>query len=228
VYDEKKKTVVTYNHELAYNQRVRTDKALQKALNQLQNLKGRIENSKKSRDEILIKVNGIVGKNYLRGLIAYNLEKSFKGLELTFEKNEKVYEQKSKSFGKNILFTDNLSLPTQEIVKFYRDKNIVEEQIKNLKDTHVIRFTPMWCWTDKMIRVHAFTCVMALLFLRLLVKKIHDAKIKLSQDGIIDQLKKIKLTTLKMPNSGKLVTKITRLNDTQRELINLLNLRRYT
>lgn len=228
VYDGNKKIVVTYDNKLAYNQKIRTDKAIQKALNKLQNLKGIIKDSKKNRDEILIKVNGIIGKSYLKNLINYELKETVNGLDLTFTENEEAYEQKRKTFGKNILFTDKLSLPAQEIIKLYRDKNIVEEQIKNLKDTHVIRFTPMWCWTDNMIRVHAFTCVMALLFLRFLVKKVHDAKINLSQDQILDQLQKIKLTILKMPNSDKLVTKLTRLNDNQRALANLFDLRKYS
>ncbi len=227
VYDGKKKIVVTYNNKLAYNQKIRTAKAIQKALNQLQNLKGRIEDSKKKRDEILIKVNSIVGKSYLKNLINYELKETVNGLELTFWENEEGYEQKRKTFGKNILFTDKLGMPPQEIIKLYRDKNIIEEQIKNLKDTHVIRFTPMWCWTDNMIRIHAFTCIMALLFLRLLVKKVHDAKIDLSQDQILNQLKKIKLVILRMSNSDKLLTKVTRLNDTQRALVNLFNLRKY-
>ncbi len=227
VYDGKKKIVVTYDNKLAYNQKIRTDKAIQKALNKLQNLKGRIKDSSKSRDEILIKVNDVVGKSYLKNLISYKLEETVNGLKLTFWENEEAYEQKRKTFGKNILFTDRMSLPAQEIIKIYRDKSIIEEQIKNLKDTHIIRFTPMWCWTDNMIRVHAFTCVMALLFLRLLVKKVHDAKINLSQDQILDQLRKIKLAILKMPNSDKIVIKITRLNDTQRALVNLFDLRKY-
>lgn len=227
VYDGAKKIVITYNNELAYNQRIRTDKAIQKALNQLQNIKERLAISKKTRDETLIKINSIVNKSYLKGLLTYTLEESDGKLKLSFEKNQTTYQQKSKTFGKNILFTDNLDLSTDDIVKLYRDKNIVEEQIKNLKDTHVIRFTPMWCWTDHMIRVHAFTCVMALLFLRLLMKKISKAKLNLSQDQALDQLKKVKLALLKAPKSDKVTAQLTRLNDTQRALVNTLNLRRY-
>ena len=227
VYDGKKKIVITYNTNLAYNQRVRTDKAIQKALNQLQNIKERLARSTKSRDEILLKVNSIVNKTYLNGLITYTLEETHDRLNLSFEKNEEAYQQKSKAFGKNILFTDNLILSTGDLVKLYRDKNIVEEQIKNLKDTHVISFTPMWCWTDHMIRVHAFTCIMALLFLRLLMKKINEAKLNLSQDETLDQLKKVKLALLKAPKNDKVTTKLTRLNDIQRELVSKLNLRRY-
>ena len=227
VYDGTKNIIVTYNEALKYNQKLRTDKALQKSLNQLENLKSRIKDSTKTRDELLIKVSKIADKPYLRGLISYELQSSTSGFDLSFHINQQVYDQRSKAFGKNILFTDNLSLKTEEIVKLYHEKNIVEEQIKNLKDTHVIRFTPMWCWTDHMIRVHAFTCVMALLFLRLLMKKIDQTKLDLSQDQALDQLKKIKLVLLKAPKNDKVTYKLTRLNDIQRELVNHLNLRRY-
>lgn len=227
VYDGMKKIVVTYNETLKYNQKLRTDKAIKKAVNQLENLKSRIKDSTKNRDELLIKVSKIADKPYLRSLIPYTLQPALSGFVLSFHVNQQVYEQRSKSFGKNILFTDNLSLETEEIVNLYYDKNIVEEQIKNLKDTHVIRFTPMWCWTDHMIRVHAFTCVMALLFLRLLMKKIDEAKLNLSQCQALDQLKKIKLALLKAPTSEKVTAKLTRLNDIQRTLVSQLNIRRY-
>lgn len=227
VYDGMKKIVVTYNETLKYNQKLRTDKAIQKAIDQLENLKNRITNTTKNRDELLIKVSKIADKTYLRGLISYTLEPSLSGFVLSFHVDQQEYVRRSKAFGKNILFTDNTALETIEIVKLYHDKNIVEEQIKNLKDTHVIRFTPMWCWTDRMIRVHAFTCVMALLFLRLLMKKIEEAKLELSQDQALDQLKKIKLALLKSSTSEKVTVKLTRLNDIQRELVNQLNLRRY-
>src|SRR3989344_8184572 len=96
--------VVPYDNKLAYNQKIRTDKAIQKALNQLQNLGGRIKDSRKSRDEILIKVNSIVGKSYLKNLIDYELKETVNGLDLTFTENEGAYDQKRKTFGKNILF----------------------------------------------------------------------------------------------------------------------------
>ena len=103
----------------------------------------------------------------------------------------------------------------------------MEEQIKNLKDTHVISFTPMWCWTDKMIRVHAFSCVMALLFLRVMVKKANDSGLKLSQDRVLAQLKSIRLSLLRMPNSNKVHAKLTHLNSPQRELKNIFKLQDY-
>ena len=227
VYDGKKKVVVTYSDELAYKNKIRVEKAINKALNRLKNLQGRVNNTKLSRDELLIKAHDIADKQYIKGLINYDVKEGLDGFYLHFKENKRAYDKLSRRFGKNILFTDDLSLKTTEIVKIYHNKNIIEEQIKNLKDKHVISFTPMWCWTDQMIRVHAFTCVIALLFLRLLLKKATDANTQLSQQEVIEQLQKIKLTLLKMPESDKLHTKITRLNSSQSKLTNLFNLKDY-
>lgn len=226
VYDGKKKVVVTYSNELAYKNRIRVEKALNKALKNLEMLKKRVDKFNFSRDEVLIKVERIVGRPYLKGLITYEIEGD--GVSLTYSQDEEAYKKVSKRFGKNILFTDDLSLATIDIVKMYSDKNIVEEQIKKLKDKHVISFTPMWCWTDKMIKVHAFTCVMALLFLRLMTKYVQEAKMDISQNEMIEQLDRIKLSLLKMPRTDQIQAKMTRLNEIQRKLVSLFELRKYT
>ena len=160
-------------------------------------------------------------------MIDYEIFGTKGALSLEFKENEKAYDAKRKSFGKNILFTDDLSLKTTDIVKIYNSKNIIEEQFRNFKNPYLISFTPMWCWTDQMIKIHAFTCVLALLFLRMLIKKAEDNNIKLSQDKIIYELKKIKLTLLKMPNRKEIQAKITRLNDDQRILANVFEIRKY-
>ena len=224
IYEGKKKIVITYSEELAYKNKIRVEKALNKAINQLKNIQARMKNSNLTRDELLIKVSKIADKQWIKGLINYQIKEERGELSLTFKENHRSYENISKSFGKNILFTDDLSLKTTDIVKLYSEKYIVEEQIKNLKDRHVISFTPAWCWTDKMIRVHAFTCVMALLFLRFLCIKAGE---KYSQDTIIEQLKKIKLTLIKMPKSNEIKPQISRLNDIQREFVNTFDLREY-
>ena len=147
-------------------------------------------------------------------------------MSLAFKENYEIYEETRKSFGKNILFTDDLSLTSKDIVKIYSSKNIIEEQFKTLKNPYVISFTPMWCWTDKMIRVHAFTCVMALLFLRIMVKKVKESGLDLSQEQILEQLKKIKLALTFMSDSS-VNYRLTRLNDIQRKLVDIFNLKEF-
>ena len=225
IYGGKKKVVITYSNELAYKNKIRVDKTLNKALNQLKNIQGKLKNSRWTRDELLIKVSKIADKQWIKGLIEYEI-KDDKLLSLIFKENYSVYDKIRKTFGKNILFTDDMSLKAIDVLKIYSEKNIIEEQFKTLKNPYVISFTPMWCWTDKMIRVHAFTCVMALLFIRIIVKKVKDSEMDLSQGQIFEQLKKIKLVLTYMSGSS-VGYKLTRLNDTQRKLVEIFNLREF-
>ena len=225
IYEGKKRVIITYSNELAYKNKIRVDKALEKALNQLKNIQGKIKNSKWTRDELLIRVSKIADKQWIKGLIDYEV-KNGKYLSLTFKENYNMYDKVRKTFGKNILFTDDLSLKVSEILKIYSEKNIIEEQFKTLKNPHIISFTPMWCWTDKMIRVHAFTCVMALLFMRVIVKKVKDSGIDLSQEKIFEQLRKIRLALTYVSDSS-VSYKLTRLNDIQRKLVEIFNLREF-
>jgi transposase len=65
-------------------------------------------------------------------------------------------------FGKRVLITDHHDWPTAEVVAAYRSQSEAEFSFRQLKDPHVVSFSPMHHWTDHNIRVHTFTCVLAL------------------------------------------------------------------
>ena len=65
-------------------------------------------------------------------------------------------------FGKRILFTNRDDWPTVDVVAAYRSQSEVEGGFRQLKDPHVVSFSPMHHWTDSKIRVHVFYCVLAL------------------------------------------------------------------
>ena len=46
---------------------------------------------------------------------------------------------------------------------------INEENLKFLKDRNYLYFDPLYPWTDQKIRVHALTCVLGLLLVKLLL-----------------------------------------------------------
>jgi len=59
-------------------------------------------------------------------------------------------------FGKPILFTNRHAWTTAEVVAAYRSQAEVESGLRQLKDPHVVSFSPMHHWTDSKIRVHVF------------------------------------------------------------------------
>ena len=49
-----------------------------------------------------------------------------------------------------------------EVVAGYRSQSEAEFSFRQMKDTRVVSFSPMHHWTEHNIRVHVFTCVLAL------------------------------------------------------------------
>jgi hypothetical protein len=58
-------------------------------------------------------------------------------------------------FGKRILITDREDWSVAEVVAGYRSQSDAEFSFRQLKDRHVVSFSPMRHWTDHTIRVLA-------------------------------------------------------------------------
>ncbi len=228
VFGKDCKIVITYNNKTANNQKERTEKALAKSIEYLQNAKEKLNTPQwTDRDKVLIRIASKISRFHATKIVKWQLQEKNQKIYLDFEENKEELNIVKNSYGKNILFTDNLSLLDHEIIKGYSTKNIAEESIKRLKNKHIISFTPQFCWTDESIRVHAFTCVMALLFTTLLRKKAHEHKIELSHEEIINNLSEIKQGILYISKTNKITPMIEKMIPTQLKLYTALNLSKY-
>jgi transposase len=228
VFGKQCNIVITYNRKTAYNQKKRTERALAKGLAYLKEAEAKLNKPQwKDRDTVLVRINSNLTKFHTKKLIKWSLVEKNKMLSLSFSKNKKELSYVENSYGKNILFTDNDSLDAVDIIKTYNNKYVIEHNIKRLKNKHIISYTPQNCWTDDSCRVHAFTCVMALLFFSLLRKKTSDAKLKLSDDKFVYNLREIRQALLVMPKTKKISQMIEKMNPTQQKLYSLLNLKKY-
>jgi len=66
-------------------------------------------------------------------------------------------------FGKRVLVTDHDQWPVAEVVAGYRSQSDAEFDFRQLKDPHVVSFSPMHHWIEHHIRVHVQTSVFALM-----------------------------------------------------------------
>ena len=64
-------------------------------------------------------------------------------------------------FGKHVLITDHDDWPVAEVIAGDRSQSEAEFGFRQLKNPHVVSFSPMHHWTDHNIRVHVFSCVLA-------------------------------------------------------------------
>jgi len=93
--------------------------------------------------------------------------------------------------GKTILFTDRDQWTDEQIVIAYRSQSHVESAFRRMKDPRFLTFRPTHHWTDQKLRVHAFYCVLALMIMSLLRRKLAHAGISMSIARMIDRLKDI-------------------------------------
>jgi transposase len=134
-------------------------------------------------------------------------------------------------FGKRILFTNRDTWPVADVVAAYRSQSDAEFGFRQLKDPHVVSFSPMHHFTDSKIRVHVFTCVLALAVAHLMRRRATQAGQHLSVRELLDQLAGIGETVLLhhdgakgRPRAQRLLTDMT---DTQRALAELFDISHY-
>jgi transposase len=108
--------------------------------------------------------------------------------ELNFKENKKELEKRKKWFGKNIIFSNMLTVEAGYLIDNYNEKNIIEEDFHLLKDPAIIRFRPIRHWTDTKIRAYAFCCVVSMILMRVMQWKAGQAGYRMSSNVLKEEL----------------------------------------
>jgi transposase len=133
-------------------------------------------------------------------------------------------------FGKRVLITDRQDWPVAEVVAGYRSQSEAEFGFRQLKDPHVVSFSPMHHWTDHNIRVHLFTCVLALQLAHLMRRHAAQHGLNMSVRELLDTLAGIEETVLIYPSTGgrpKARRMLTETTPTQDHLVEIFDLHRW-
>ena len=139
---------------------------------------------------LMNRVVDIVPKQY-RGLFDYNVIETEGELQLDFSLNDTREKEFNLGMGKTVVFTDKEILTTKEIVEMYDSRNMIEEDIKWLKDKLLIPIKPVYVRKDVKIRAHVFLCVMELLLHNYLLHLIDDQELTIQK--LSNNLEKIRM-----------------------------------
>ncbi len=91
-------------------------------------------------------------------------------------------------WGKTILFTDQATWPTADIITAYRDAWHVESTFRDVKQSPWLHWQPPCHWTDQKIHVHGFICMIAVTLAHLLRREYAQAGIDLSLPTLLKEL----------------------------------------
>jgi transposase len=118
-------------------------------------------------------------------------EQSGKGLSMSFKKDAYKLKQKQAMFGKNIIITDNTDWTTAEIVQASLDRWQVEDQFRLSNDEDLVSARPVRHWTDSKIRLHLFTCVVAMTYLRILENRLVRKGIQRTANDVMADMRRL-------------------------------------
>lgn len=219
--------VVTYERKL-YERNLRTFvKGIEKRNNEFEELESKIGGRRyRTKSAIEQKAEKIQAKSP-EGLFDVAVGEEEGKITLKYAVNRTAYAEKRKSFGKTILFTDNHEWSTEQIIRVYRGKSEIEKDFRRMKSPMMVSVEPVYHWTDQKIRVHAFCCVLALMILLLLKRKLRKAGVELSLERMLEELSEVQLSVIKFYDVKKRLCLLNDMNEEQKAMFDVLGLQRY-
>jgi transposase len=234
VYGTDRRTILTYSPELHESQARGFDgTTLAKAGKELNELAAVLARGKtrRPRAKVEAEITAIIRKPWVRRVITWQLtgEKP-RDLRLAWGIDQAARAAlEEELFGKHVLITGHDEWPAAEVIAGYRSQSEAEFSFRQLKDPRVVSFSPMHHWTEHNIRVHVFTCVLALQIAHLLRREADRAGLHLSVRELLSQLAGIGETVLIYPSTGgrpRARRMTTELTGDQRKLYEIFELGR--
>jgi len=226
--------ILTHSPTLHTAQQVGFAQTLAKAIGKLTELAETLARGKTRRpaDKVNAEITAITHDPWLRRVLDCKLTGATPAQHrLSVTVDEKARDAlEAEVFGKRILVTNHDHWPVAEVVAAYRSQSDAEFSFRQLKDPHVVSFSPMHHWTEHNIRVHTFTCVLALQIAHLMRRESEHAGLHLSVRELLDQLAGIQETVLIYPSTGgrpKARRMLTETTHTQNQLSEIFNLTRW-
>jgi transposase len=188
--------------------------------------------TRRPRDKVEAEITAITAKPWVRRVITWQLTGDQpRDFHLTWQVDAGARAAlEEEIFGKHVLITGHDDWPAAEVIAGYRSQSEAEFAFRQMKDTHVVSFSPMFHWTEHNIRVHVFTCVLALQIAHLMRLKAHRAGLYLSVRELLRELAGIGETTLLYqgdrgrPRAHRMLTETTPVQD---KLAQIFSLDRY-
>jgi transposase len=240
VFGVERTVLVTFNRPLFQAQVKTLRREINKRQRRLQRLQASLERSARkaggkkatlagSRN----RVGALLAARHMKELFTAKVWLDQRKLpKLSWHFREKAWKRLQKTLlGKTILFTDRDTWTDEQIVRGYRSQSHVESTFRSMKDPRCLAFRPVHHWTDQKLRVHALYCVIALVLLSLLRRKLGQAQIPLSLARMVERLSDIREVTVLFQEadaqSPRARSVLSEIDAEQQKMIDALDLTRF-
>ena len=115
---------------------------------------------------IIDRLGDLIHKD-LGGIFDYGMERTGDGHPCPwFKVKEGTKEAYRGSLGITVVFTDQAGMGTEEILRMYNSKSMIEEDFRWMEDRDVIPLWPFFVRKDLTVRAHRFLVLLGLMLYR--------------------------------------------------------------
>jgi transposase len=198
--------VVKYSASFAAEQLHSLTTSLSKVLQYLRRLSMELNKPKARWKEhpIRQKIQRWLAGQFLEALVRYQLEWHEGRWRLQFDYDTAAWQRLvSQRLGRTVLLTNRLDWSAEQVALAYSGQQQIERVFRGLKDGDWLGWGPMYHWTDRKIRIHAFYCLLGISLLQYVHKQGQAAWADLSVEQLLDELRHIQQFVLLYPAQGE-------------------------
>src|SRR6202045_1647975 len=206
VHGREYRCVVKYSASFAGEQLHSLTTSLSRVLQSLRRLAKELNKPKArwKQDQIVRKIGRWLSAPFLAELIRYQLEEHDGGWHLQFDFDSAALPQLlNQRLGRTVLLTNRMDWSAEQIVAGYSGQQQIERVFRGLKQGGWLGWDPMYHWTDRKIRIHAFYCLLGISLLQYVHKQAQAAWADLSIEQLLEELEQIKQFVLLYPPQGE-------------------------
>jgi transposase len=198
--------VVKYSASFAGEQLHSLTTSLSRVLQSLRRLAMELNKPKArwKQEQIERKIRRWLSAPFLAELVRYQLHEQDGGWHLQFDFDSAALPQLlNQRLGRTVLLTNRMDWSAEQVVAGYGGQQSIERVFRGLKDGQWLGWDPMYHWTDRKIRIHAFYCMLGISLLQYVHQQAKAAWADLSVEQLLEELQQIKQFVLLYPPQGE-------------------------
>jgi transposase len=155
-------------------------------------------------NQIRAKIQRWLSGQFLEELIRYQIESRDGRWRLQFDFDTAAWQRLvDQRLGRTVLLTNRIDWSAEQVAIGYSGQQEIEKVFRGLKDGDWLGWGPMYHWTDRKIRIHAFYCMLGISLLQHLHKQAQGAWDGISTEQLLEELRQIQQFVLLYPPQGQ-------------------------
>jgi transposase len=205
VHGKEYRCVLKYSASFAGEQLHSLTTSMSKGLQALRRFSLELNKPKARWEEKQIhhKIQRWLSGQFLADVIRYQIERRDGQWRLQFDFDTTAWQRLlNHRLGRTVLLTNRLDWTAEQVVAGYSGQQQIERVFRGLKDGDWLGWGPMYHWTDRKIRIHAFYCMLGISLLQYLHKQAQAAWAGISIEQLLQELQQIQEFVLLYPPQG--------------------------